>query len=260
MNSFACLAYHGLSDCQFGSEPTQYTISFDVFREQMAWLKRNLYVVEDFGKLHTRLARGEAFPDRYIVLTFDDGYRTNLLAAELLSELGYSATFFLTAEYCQSGGKYLNSEDEIRQLVADGMHSVGTHGYGHRPLGVLSGSDLVSELSRSKTWLERIIARPVEFMAAPGGSTSRFMLKQSLALEYCLIGTSVERLNIRPVLQSTKTVNRVGIRRDWGIKTFVSIVQGEPSFYRQRQVRAILLSLPKRVRWHYADIRRRRRI
>lgn len=257
MDSFACLVYHGLSDCRLGSDPTQYTISFEVFKKQVTWLKQNLYIAEDFSRFCSRLAAGEALPEQYVLLTFDDGYRTNLLAAELLSELGYSATFFLTAEYCQSGGKYLADEDEIQQLVVDCMCSVGTHGYGHRPLGVLSKMDLVNELMRSKGWLEQIVARPVEFMAAPDGSISRLVIEQGLALGYRLVGTSVERPNARSVLESTRTVNRVAIRRNWDMDTFLAIIRGESTFYGRRQVRALFLDLPKRVLWNYSEMRKR---
>ena len=252
---FTCLVYHGLSDCQFGSEPTQYTIRFEVFHEHMEWLRRNHYVVEDFNKLRIRLVKGEAFPNRYVVLTFDDGYRTNLLVTSFLSGVGYSSTFFLTAEYCQSGGKYFANEDEIQQLVTDGMHSVGTHGYAHRPFGVLSKVDLISEMTRSKMWLEQIVGQPIEFVAAPEGSISRLVIKQSSALGYRLIGTSVQRQNSRSVLESTGIVNRIGIRRTWDMDTFVAIVKGEPGLYKRRQVRALLLALPKRMLWHYTEIR-----
>ena len=72
-------------------------LSAEAFDQQLAFLTRN-YEVVHLSEL-VRAIRGEApFPSRAAVLTFDDGYRNNLLrAAPLLRRHRVPATLFVTS-------------------------------------------------------------------------------------------------------------------------------------------------------------------
>jgi peptidoglycan/xylan/chitin deacetylase (PgdA/CDA1 family) len=65
------------------------------FRNQVQFLRRqsvmSLSEVADIGD------RGRAFPRSAAVITFDDGYANNLLAAKILAEAGLSWTVFVSA-------------------------------------------------------------------------------------------------------------------------------------------------------------------
>jgi len=69
-----------------------WTISQDVFRYQMETLQREGFTVVSFDDLIAFVDHGEPLPARPVVITFDDGYQSNLdLAAPILEELGMSA-------------------------------------------------------------------------------------------------------------------------------------------------------------------------
>ncbi len=66
------------------------------FEEQVSFLARE-YQPLSLSELVAGLQRKAPIPDRAVVLTFDDGYRNNLvLAAPILRHYGVPATFFIT--------------------------------------------------------------------------------------------------------------------------------------------------------------------
>jgi len=69
-----------------------WTISQDVFRYQMETLQREGFTVVSFDDLIAFVDHGRRLPERPVVITFDDGYQSNLdLAAPILEELGMTA-------------------------------------------------------------------------------------------------------------------------------------------------------------------------
>src|SRR2546427_819310 len=75
-NRFACLTYH-----RVGDRDDQYTVSEAQFCAQMSFLQTEGYTVEGFKELHHRLQSKQGFPDRYVVLTLDDGHSSAMVAA-----------------------------------------------------------------------------------------------------------------------------------------------------------------------------------
>ncbi len=65
------------------------------------------YVVEGLSDLEQRLLRRRGIPERYVVMTFDDGHRSNLRAAEILCRAGAQATFFLIRDFCRQRPDFL---------------------------------------------------------------------------------------------------------------------------------------------------------
>ena len=90
---FACLTYHII-----GAGDGQYTLGERRLRDQLAFLCGEGYVVEGFDELEVRLRSGGRFPERYVVLTVDDGHESSMRAAELFESCGCRATFFITSD------------------------------------------------------------------------------------------------------------------------------------------------------------------
>jgi peptidoglycan/xylan/chitin deacetylase (PgdA/CDA1 family) len=244
MIQFACLMYHYLSGCRYGDAPdSQYTIPLQAFRLHLEFLKSEGFVVEDFAGLQSRIRGRGVWPERYAVLTFDDGCRTNLAAVEALSMFGFRATFFVITGASAAPCRAFLSEREIRDVIGAG-HSVGTHGVTHTPLTALPDSSLIEELSGSKKWLEDVTGRPVEFTSAPEGYLTGRVLKECFRQNYKLVGNSVEWPNSAG-LSAPREINRVCMRRSFGLKTMSRIASCSKSFYTRRRVRNSVLAIPK---------------
>lgn len=144
-----------------------YSVSPDVFRDQMLWLRDHGYSVVSYHDLIVALTSTGTLPLKSVVLTFDDGYRSQFRSAfPVLKELGYSAIFY---PYTRDLGRAdFLTEDMIRELYAHGM-TIGSHTVTHRRLDRLSDSELAYEVEQSKLKLENIIQAQVSDFCYPFG-------------------------------------------------------------------------------------------
>lgn len=114
------------------------------------------------------------------VITFDDGYRDNLLhALPVLRRLNLPATIFVTTAFCgqsmrhqrypkEDGQMHLNW-DEVRQLAETPGISIGSHTVTHPYLQRVSTEQVRSEVGDSRKQIEDQIGRSVEFFCYPSG-------------------------------------------------------------------------------------------
>jgi len=100
-------------------------------------------------------------------ITFDDGGRSALMAADFLERHARIGHFFVTTDYIGTRG--FLAEDEIRELARRG-HVIGSHSCSH-PLrmGHCSWPQLVDEWSRSCAILRAIVGDEVRTASVPGG-------------------------------------------------------------------------------------------
>jgi peptidoglycan/xylan/chitin deacetylase (PgdA/CDA1 family) len=97
------LFYHQLVERR---DPRHQTLrgasTFAEFRAGMEFLRDRMHPLtpEEFLQL---LAGGGPWPPRAVLVTFDDGYRTNLRAGAILAELGMSGIFFVNSDALDAG-------------------------------------------------------------------------------------------------------------------------------------------------------------
>jgi peptidoglycan/xylan/chitin deacetylase (PgdA/CDA1 family) len=238
---FSCLTYHAIDE-----EVSQYSVSESQLRTQLALLNARSYVVDDFEQLEIRIESGQALPHRYVVLTFDDGHVSAMRAADVLAKHGFHATFFLTRDRCLKKPGYIR-EAQIRDLRRRGF-SFGTHGTSHRKFTSMSVESCIDELQGSKKWLEDVIGESIRYTAAPGGYINAHIMRLAREYGYILTGTCHEWMNSPNVITLPGQVNRVNVRRQFSLRTFRQIVEGNLSFYLWRQLRAMALTIPKQLR------------
>ena len=98
------VAYHGFTDKarHEGIENSQGKhLHIDVFRSHLEYLKRHYHVIS-LDQLVDHYSRGTSIPDRSVVITIDDGYRSvYTLAYPLLKEYGFPATVFLPTDFVE---------------------------------------------------------------------------------------------------------------------------------------------------------------
>ncbi len=112
------LAYHRVLDddpAEFAFDQDLISASRHAFREQMKFARANFDVIS-FKDLYGCEVEGRSWPQRAIIVTFDDGYRDNYTNAfPVLKELGIPATIFLATGHI--GKQKLFWWDEIAWCV-----------------------------------------------------------------------------------------------------------------------------------------------
>jgi peptidoglycan/xylan/chitin deacetylase (PgdA/CDA1 family) len=215
------LMYHelelpGRPLCQ--SEPgyVRYILSETSFRSQMDWLRQNNWQA---------LSVSEALtfpPGKSVAITFDDGSETDLtVAAPILKENGYDATFYVTAGFLDKPG-YMSAE-QLRQLSHLGFE-IGCHSMTHAYLSDLGPAELEHELLHARSKLEDIIGKKVEHFSCPGGRYNERTLDLAKQAGYRSLATS----RARPNFPSTNpfSLGRVAIMRDTGETAFSNVCAG----------------------------------
>lgn len=113
--------------------------------------------------------------DGDVLITFDDGDKSNLEAARLLSQLGLKGVFYVVRDYSLNDPDYLNEED-IKEISGLG-HTIGVHGYDHEWYTRKSKELLVAELDETAKWIETLTGKKVTTLSAPGGRITKEILQ-----------------------------------------------------------------------------------
>lgn len=177
MSDTLVLCYHAVSD----SWPAPLAVSADQLRSQLERLVDRGYRGATFSEA---VAGGRS--GRTLAVTFDDAYRSTLLARPILDELGLPGTVFVPTAYVGSpapmswdgidewvGGPHeseLHCMDagELRAL-ADAGWEVGAHTDTHPHLTRTDDDELARELAIPRARLEELMGTPCRSLAYPYG-------------------------------------------------------------------------------------------
>lgn len=169
-------------------------------------------------------------PSKLLCITFDDGYRSDLINAELLAQRKLSAIFFISTANI-GRDDYLDA-DGVRELEKLGM-SVGSHSHEHIRLNTLPTDEAARQMSESKQQLESILSHPVEAIAFPGGGYSRETIRQARIAGFVHLLTTDWGVNSFAVPPHISTIKRNNILRNMSDADFVSLITHRAQFQRQ---------------------------
>ena len=94
------LLYHRIADLM--DDPQQLSVGIKKFEEQIIFLKENFNVIS-LKQLNECLEKHESFPEKSVVITFDNGYYDNYVNAfRILKKHKVPATFFISTDYIDS--------------------------------------------------------------------------------------------------------------------------------------------------------------
>jgi peptidoglycan/xylan/chitin deacetylase (PgdA/CDA1 family) len=153
------------------------TVSAEQFAAQMDYLDREGFNPVSMDTLFDFLDFRGDVPDRAVVITFDDGWRSVYdIAFPILRSHGFTATLFVTTGMI-SGSSQTLSWEQIAEMAAAGF-DVQSHSVNHRDLTKMhAGEDLpayLADMEREMKASAAIIAektgRPVRYFAYPYGS------------------------------------------------------------------------------------------
>lgn len=126
-------------------------------------------------KVLARLAASYGQVGKKIEISFDDGHESVASAIDLIravSEDIIIRVFIPTVILNKITKKSLNPA-LLRNLSNIRNVLIGSHGHYHRPLSLLSPSDLLEELEMSKSILEEILSCQVHSLSYPYGDVNR---------------------------------------------------------------------------------------
>jgi peptidoglycan/xylan/chitin deacetylase (PgdA/CDA1 family) len=169
------LCYHRIGGCDSLSKPA------GTFRRDLEYLKKR-YRCVSLSELSILLQSGQLLRRPLAVITFDDGYRDNLIEAmPALVDAGVPATFFVATGFIGTARSFehdlrRDGRSEYPKLTWDDLRSmqqagfeIGSHTIEHSDLGTADAATVEHEVRGSLESLDRELgARPRAF-AFPWG-------------------------------------------------------------------------------------------
>ncbi len=212
-------------------------VSPDAFRAQMELLRAEGYQVVSLSSL---LDGGSPDSATRVAITFDDGYRSQLLAADILDEFKFPATFFLVSRFLDGErvrGEYWDQWEhlrwnELRSLLERGFE-IGGHSASHVPLTRCPSSVLQGEVVDVKASLEDRLGCQVMSFSYPHGAFNQTVVDTVKQAGYQLACTSLYGVNRTP--QSWFALRRIEITGEDRLSDFRSKLLGKYDWLRAWQ-------------------------
>jgi peptidoglycan/xylan/chitin deacetylase (PgdA/CDA1 family) len=173
------LVYHNL-----GPQPKgRMLLAASKFDEQMRYLKDQGYRVINLREFRQFIEGKRQLPQRSVVLSFDDGYKSFREYAEpILKELGFTATLFVYTDYVGAGRNAVSWKD-LRELKEAGF-DIEAHSKTHSDLRRKQGESeadyaarIRSELQLPQNLFRQNLGEPVQTIAYPYGAWDEDLLK-----------------------------------------------------------------------------------
>ena len=141
-DTYRVLCYHDVQE-DVRVDPDPFAVDTAQLVSQFAWLKENGYRVISLDDIIAAREGRKPLPDKAILLTFDDGYRSVYTRVfPLLRLFGYPAVIALSGHWLEADaggnveydGKQVPranfvSWEEVREMTASGLVEVASHSY-----------------------------------------------------------------------------------------------------------------------------------
>jgi biofilm PGA synthesis lipoprotein PgaB len=140
--SFLALCYHEVLD-DARALPDAYAVEASELASQFAWLREHGYKPVSLAEILAARRGERALPEKAVLLTFDDGYRSFYTRVyPLLKLYGYPALLAVVGTWMEAGatdfvdygGRMVPrstflSWEEVREMVRSGLVEVASHSY-----------------------------------------------------------------------------------------------------------------------------------
>lgn len=171
------LCYH-----QFGAgnrARNRMEVSQNAFEQQMTWLKDNGYTVINLSEMHAFLSGEKALPEKAVVITIDDGYRSTYdIAFPILKKYGFPATVYVYSDFV--GGGMALTWAQMTEMENSGLIDVESHSKTHTSMSLLpkeaNGPAYKERITREIVTPDGVLSsklgKPIRHFAYPYGDTS----------------------------------------------------------------------------------------
>lgn len=205
------LEYHRVHD-----DDSIYSISPNLFDQQMQYLAQNGYTVISLEQLEDGLTNKAPLPSKSVLITFDDGYEDNYSSAlPILEKYNMHSVVFIIVD--KVGQQNYLTWDEIKEMQARNTE-IESHTLSHQSLLGLNLDEQKKEIEASKFILEQHLGHPVTYFSYPYGdfNSSMFSLLQNAGYHGAFSGIT----GINFPGQNTFAIKRVDVLKPksgiWG--------------------------------------------
>lgn len=192
------------------------------FKRQMSYLRWAGYEVISLEQLVSRIISTNEVnqtsqqlhvtkPHKSVAITFDDGYADNYdNAFPVVKEYGFPATTFVVSDFVGRTNQWMEVQGfpkrslldwpAIKEMSANGM-TIGSHTATHPSLPHTTPQSAKYEIVSSKSKLEDILGKPVDFFSYPHGLFTdrvRDLLLQAGYLAACSTDSGFNNRNEDP--------------------------------------------------------------
>lgn len=165
------LMYHHIGD-----KPGPYNISITEFNMQMRWLSAHDYVTVSIDQIAAALRGKGTLSAKSVAITFDDGWRNQLNALPIMQDYGFTATFYLVANYITPKSNYFFDWGHVETVVNYG-HQLGSHSGQHLVETRFSGAALTKDVTAARDVIKQHLGLITTTHAYPYGITNAAVMK-----------------------------------------------------------------------------------
>jgi peptidoglycan/xylan/chitin deacetylase (PgdA/CDA1 family) len=216
------LGYHAIQPPVSGSAYPELFVPQADFVEQMKWLDEHGYEAVTLDQVEDAWSKGGELPPKPVVLTFEDGYLSQYVAAfPTLQHFHWPGVLNLVAE-----GADLPDADVRKMLEADPAWELASHTTTHADLTTLDGSRLRDEVDGSRRILQKRFGVTVNNFCYPAGRYDDVVVKAVADAGYRGATTEVPGL---ATSADPYVLNRIEIHLSDGLDGLVSKLRSAES-------------------------------
>ena len=220
------LLYHVIADPPAAAPWPQLYVSPAELETQVAWLELEGFTGVTLSDVWRNWHDGAALPERPVVLTFDDGYRSVAAKAlPILRRRGWPAVLNLKLGNLEPGSF---TEADVRALLAAGWE-LGAHTITHPDLRTLDGPALVREIAGSRAEIVERFGVPVDFFCYPAGRYDGRVIAAVRAAGFLGATTTVEGL---ATARRPFELRRIRVDRGDGVRGLASALPARSGAWR----------------------------
>ena len=189
---FPILEYHSITD---NPDPRAevYSVPPAEFSAQLDYLKENGYTTITLNDYMKTRRFGDPFPEKPIILTFDDSYENNYTEMlPILEAHGMTAVIYVISNYLGKPG-YMTFE-QVQDMQRRGLE-IGLHSADHLPLTTLGDDFLDNQIRQSKILLEWSGLDAIGSFSYPNGIYNEKIIEMLKAENYLTAVTGEVGLN-----------------------------------------------------------------
>ncbi len=201
------------------------TVQPEAFAAQMQYLADQGYRVLSLYELLAALAQGTPLPERAVVLTFDDGYRSLMdYAAPRLEPYGFTGTVFVITEFMDRGFPQYLTWDQARALAALGW-DIEPHTKTHEALAGRSRDKQLYEILGAVETIQANLGVRPRFLCFPSGKYDAVTVQ--LAREIDLWGAVTTQPGRAHTYTDRYTWTRVRVDGRGSQQDFINALEGD---------------------------------
>ncbi len=213
------LMYHAITRAPAGSSLPELFLPADQFNQQMAYLKAHGFHPVTLAQVWAYWAHGATLPVHPIVLSFDDGYRSQFeTAARTLHRYNWPGVLNLIVAHLHEG-TYGLGEREVQRMIDWGWE-LDSHTLTHPDLTTVHGAALTAEVTGSRRQLQQHFGVPVAFFCYPAGAYDDEVVHAVAAAGYTAATTTNE--GAADPSQGRFTLDRVRINGSTTVAEFAA--------------------------------------